>query len=401
LRIAASLGRLDICRLLIDRYHADINEFKEGKGLPIIGEALAFTEVVRLLIERGADLKTRITYERGQQVWGIGDDATILHYAAVKGVPRTINLLIDQGLDIFTANYPSSPKSPVQTALDLAVKNDKADNAIAILNHSHFQRVDPNLRKTLLGRCLMAAVTSHGFEDKTDERLNIVNALLASGADPNVSADGVTAVQRAANDFAESVESRQRNIKKIIAALVARGATLDIYSAATAGDEAPVAQLLKKNPASANTTGPDGTPVLHLAVCMNHFKIVKLLLDAGVDVNSHSHEKLYLPGATALHFAASWGRLELAKLLLDRGADINARDARGATPLHFAATRPSESIARLLLQRGADVKAADLEGKTPLDYCRRMQRGKTINIEKLLLEFDHNGPENRPVRPAK
>src|SRR5438874_12965766 len=42
-------------------------------------------------------------------------------------------------------------------------------------------------------------------------------------------------------------------------------------------------------------------------------------------------------GATALHYAAECGDRETVKLLLDAGADINARDLRfGATPAGWA-----------------------------------------------------------------
>ena len=57
LRKAASLGRLEICRYLIGQFHVDVNDFERGNGYPILKEALAFPEIVRLLIEHGADLQ--------------------------------------------------------------------------------------------------------------------------------------------------------------------------------------------------------------------------------------------------------------------------------------------------------------------------------------------------------
>jgi len=66
LRTATSLGRLEICRYLIERFHVDVNGFDRGAGFPIIKEALDDPKIVRLLIASGADLKTRITV-RGTQ----------------------------------------------------------------------------------------------------------------------------------------------------------------------------------------------------------------------------------------------------------------------------------------------------------------------------------------------
>ena len=55
LRTAASLGRLEICRYLIKEHHVDVDDFKGGVGYPIIKSTLAYPEVVRLLIDSGAD----------------------------------------------------------------------------------------------------------------------------------------------------------------------------------------------------------------------------------------------------------------------------------------------------------------------------------------------------------
>ena len=112
LRLAASLGRLDICRYLIERFHVDVNEFEAGRGYPVSMEALAYPEIVRLLINSGADLKTRITLRDVDGPGGlrtIGDDATLLHHAAAEGVPETIQILIDNGVDIF-ASASNSPR---------------------------------------------------------------------------------------------------------------------------------------------------------------------------------------------------------------------------------------------------------------------------------------------------
>ena len=72
----------------------------------------------------------------------------------------------------------------------------------------------------------------------------------------------------------------------------------------------------------------------------------KLLLERGADADTG-----------ALHFAAGGARLELVRLLLDAGADVNRRDpATGRTPLHAAvAAGPAgdaPEIVRVLLAAG-------------------------------------------------
>ena len=69
-------------------------------------------------------------------------------------------------------------------------------------------------------------------------------------------------------------------------------------------------------------------------------------------------------GATPLMHAAAFGNLETLKLLLDAGADVNARNDFDATALLWAARDPEK--ARLLIEHGADVNAQSKQGRTPL-----------------------------------
>ena len=48
------------------------------------------------------------------------DDATILHYAADTGVPETITMLIDSGVDLFATDHDPIDEKPKQTALEVA-----------------------------------------------------------------------------------------------------------------------------------------------------------------------------------------------------------------------------------------------------------------------------------------
>jgi len=69
-------------------------------------------------------------------------------------------------------------------------------------------------------------------------------------------------------------------------------------------------------------------------------------------------------GATPLMHAAAFGNFETLKMLLDAGADVNAHNDRNATALLWAAR--DEEKALLLIQHGADVNATSLEGQSPL-----------------------------------
>ena len=103
---------------------------------------------------------------------------------------------------------------------------------------------------------------------------------------------------------------------------------------------------------------------LHYAVVMNERQIVKVLLDAGADVNLVDEW-----GKTPLHEAA-FGTVrakqpdaEIPLMLIDAGADVNARTDSNNTPLHIAAYAGHNSVAQALLRHGADVHAGPV---TPL-----------------------------------
>jgi ankyrin repeat protein len=399
LRMAASLGRLEICRYLIERFHVDVNGLNRGAGFPIIKDALDDPKIVRLLIASGADVGTRIAVRGDRDGMSVvGENATLLHYAAEDGVPGSIQLLIDNGVDIFaTTNSPfvDFGGKPDLTALDVAAVFGNAENAAAILHHPKFQLADPKRRKELVDRCLACRRWKPQFGPPV-QRWKLLETLLNCGADPNARVDGMTAIQRAAQEIWPSgneVGANQAAIadecRKEIDVLRKHGGELDLVSAVGTGNEAEVARLLKQNPRSANSRRPDGYPALHWAVAMNYEPIVKQLLNAGCDVDLRNQwPDNGQTGATALHVAAFWGRLSIAKLLLAHGANVDAISTPNRwTPLYDAVHSRRVEIARLLLQSGANPDATDKDGATPLDYCEQTGHRKTIAIRALFREY--------------
>ncbi len=92
------------------------------------------------------------------------------------------------------------------------------------------------------------------------------------------------------------------------------------------------------------------TPLMYACECGNA-KMVKLLLEAGADVNARDYG-----GATPLMWA-SWGNnVEVLRLLIDAGAKVNDRDRdNGSTPLIWWATNSQDNVegAKLLIKSGA------------------------------------------------
>ena len=82
--------------------------------------------------------------------------------------------------------------------------------------------------------------------------------------------------------------------------------------------------------------------------------ITKALITAGADVRHRSVTSDGLGGRTPLHQATSNSNPRVLRLLLDAGADVNAKTDLGSVPLHGAAGSPNPDIALTLLRAGGD-----------------------------------------------
>ena len=123
---------------------------------------------------------------------------------------------------------------------------------------------------------------------------------------------------------------------------------------------------------------------LALATRSNYYKIVQLLVDAGIDLN-HQDEH----GATALYVAADAGHDECAAILLEGSNDqsINlelAEDVYGWTPLFAACTNGYTSIVKLLISKGADPTKVDKDGYSAQEHAAL--RGH-LDIMRYLAQF--------------
>ncbi|KAK4544465.1 hypothetical protein LTR36_004356 [Oleoguttula mirabilis] len=108
---------------------------------------------------------------------------------------------------------------------------------------------------------------------------------------------------------------------------------------------------------------------LALATKSNFHKIVRLLVDAGVEVNYQDQQ-----GETALHVAARFGHEECASILLSTsgtfGINIElAEKTYGWTPLFVASVDGHMGIVKLLVQKGAHVAKKDYSGWTPQEHA--------------------------------
>ena len=154
----------------------------------------------------------------------------------------------------------------------------------------------------------------------------------------------------------------------VLGLLRARGAVLDVFEAAAAGDVTRLAALLARASGLVAAHARDGWTPLHLAAHFGHGPAVALLLSGGADPRARSQNAL---DNTPLHAAlAGIADVDLAERLLVAGAEVDSRDAAGFTPLHLAAGRGALPLVTRLLLRGADPSARTAEGRAASELAR-------------------------------
>ncbi|MGE0447266.1 MAG: ankyrin repeat domain-containing protein, partial [Vicinamibacterales bacterium] len=160
-----------------------------------------------------------------------------------------------------------------------------------------------------------------------------------------------------------------------------------LMAAARTGNVRLVRALLARG---ANVDAREGwqeQTALMLAAAENHGDVVRVLVEAGADVNLPSrvldgapprqraaadvgqqgvHVTFPKGGLTAVHFAARQNAPDAVAALADAGADLDARDPDGFTPVILATLSGNYDVAALLLERGAGLNTADISGRTPL-----------------------------------
>jgi ankyrin repeat protein len=147
-----------------------------------------------------------------------------------------------------------------------------------------------------------------------------------------------------------------------------------------------IVKLLIENGADMEARDGTGRTVLMIAAAKDYFDKAQLLVQRGANVNATTTRRL-----TPLHFAAGGGKSpEIVRLLLDAGVDIEARDDTGRTALFVAAScsREHTAVVQALLDAGADLNALDEHERTALHemgdgfvetVCLFIQNGADVN----------------------
>jgi ankyrin repeat protein len=311
-------------------------------------------------------------------VGGVGG-FTALHHAVRQGNHAAVVALLDGGASIDTRSHTDST-----TPLLLAAINGHFDVAMTLVKRG----ANPNLASTAGATPLYAVINTqwrprsrypqpHAAEFQKVTHLELMEALLAARADPNVrvrqhlwyfaynncgsgncgleNLEGTTAFWRAA--YALDLDAMRL--------LVKHGADASIPSQRTrqdrgeggggggggrGGGRGPAVVAATPEIDSAAKAAPPGlgTFPIHAAAGVGYGN--------GFAGNSHRH----VPD----------GWMPAIKYLVEElGADVNQRDASGMTPLHHAASRGDNEMILYLVSKGADVKAVSRNFRTTVDMA--------------------------------
>ena len=117
----------------------------------------------------------------------------------------------------------------------------------------------------------------------------------------------------------------------------------------------------------------NGMTALMQACRFGQMEIVKLLLQAGADINLTNND-----GNNALWLACFSGDTHTIRVLIENGVNIDNQNVTGATALIYAASAGKASIVQQLLEAGADPHIKTQDDFTALDLAASPQTYKLL-----------------------
>lgn len=135
--------------------------------------------------------------------------------------------------------------------------------------------------------------------------------------------------------------------------------------------------LDKSDTLNINVSNVDGNTALHIAAKYGRCEILRLLLDAGADVNVVARKS----GFTPLHLACQNQRVAVVRELIKcGGCKLDVKDNEGNTPLYYACITDQIRVVEVLLQEGASAKVRNDAGKTAEEVASEMMMFGVLKV---------------------
>ncbi|KAF7364324.1 ANK-REP-REGION domain-containing protein [Mycena sanguinolenta] len=346
LQSAAFHGCKRTIDLLVDN-GADIDMIGSRYGTALRAASLrGHYDVVVLLLEHGADIDARG-----------GLTGTALQAAFSAGREAIVRLLFNNGADDPDALMRILLQNALSAMNELAVVGimdelNKRSELDPIWVSTLIQAASPQekgiLIRSFIHLGLHLLVRQHKnvlteilqvISEKADNA-EMIQLLLAHGADPNAAGAGGSILQRVAAAGHE----------EIVKILLEHGADVgrlgaSAVSCALRAGHTEIARLLLNHGAEMDATHD----VLSWASAAGHTEVVKLLIEHGADVNAADG---------ILWRASRAGHNELVKLFIEHGADVNAVQGPDGSAVKSAIQRGHAEVVKSLIEHGADMDAA-------------------------------------------
>ncbi|EHK47127.1 hypothetical protein TRIATDRAFT_217580 [Trichoderma atroviride IMI 206040] len=345
LHFTAHFGIVESMRLLLD-CGAD-PDLVSDLGSTALALATDNSEIVHLLIEKGADLNIRDSSGK-----------TAMMFAAWDKNSEILRMLVENG-----ANLDMVDDKGV-CALHYAVVSGSVDCVRILLAAGADQEL--LMSENEYSPLLLAS---------EDGQTEIVRLLLENGANPEIKTTEPT------TPLSVAIAGRHAEVVSILleygadyTAAFFRSALVPSVFAASLG-QIPILEVLLSYGVDISLPTPRGiTPLMGASMALQLYTM-RFLLDKGADITAVDGS-----GRSVLFYAAEQGGADAIKLLLSNGANVFAIDNDGWTVLHFAAFRGHADVVRVLLEAGADRHATIPRGYTALFYAVGRGHIETLHV---------------------
>ncbi|XP_008108093.2 protein phosphatase 1 regulatory subunit 12B isoform X5 [Anolis carolinensis] len=286
------------------------------------------------------------------------EDGAVFLAACSSGDTDEVKRLLARGARLNTANVDGL------TALHQACIDENLDMVKFLVEYGANINQQDNEGWTPLH-----AVASCGY-------LNIAEYLIRHGA--NVAA--VNSEGEVPSDLAEEAAMKDLLLEQV------KKQGIDLDQARKAEEQQMLQdarQWLNRGKIEDRRQPRTGAAALHVAAAKGYYEVMRLLIQAGFDVNVQDND-----GWTPLHAAAHWGVKEACSILAEALCDMDIRNKLGQTPFDVADEGLVEHL-EMLQKKQNMLRSEETRSKLiEANMNGKLQSGLFKNKEKILYESD-------------